>query len=590
MLNPVDISTLQNQVDARKDRFSDLKLYREYVNGEQTARLNDNQLALFPDNKDPEHVVNVLPNVLKAKCDRLRVTGFKVSVPDDILQRLTAGQAENPDDNEAVEGQSDQQDLGEDLSQKIWRWWMNSGMDSGQKDLHHTASRDGDAFLIADYDPEDQMPRLTFNLSYDGESGCDIFYENDNPRHPLRAIKHWNVLKRGKTTKRLNIYYKDRIEKYVNILGSGTYSDAGWVPYTGDGDSVVTLTQDGETYEAAVVFLTDQRVLLVNGDETPALNPEGKQLTRLGSGGKSLGMLVIHFANNAQGTAYGRSDLADVVPAVCDQLNDASVDLRIATKFSGSPINVIAGQFVLPDSYNSMPGALLRLVSSGNGTITFGQLAASNLTQLIETKDSILRDISTITGTPLPMINPTAQVAAEGTLQQQETPLITRVEDAQDAWGNKYEDAVRMLLVLEWVFGSELTGWTLDDIRALSIDCIWKPAQIRNEANEATRAQTWREAGMAEEIIQRHVLNIPPDLIEENKRIKGEAAKIEEMKTLNQVLGDLASSLSEGTNGNRQGESTESNPAITGIQSIAAGESQTSDIPSGVAATVGQAQ
>ena len=494
-LNPALISFYDFMVAGRTGHFSDILLYRRYTDGIQTARLNADQIATFEN--DPDHVLNLCPTVLSAKVNRLRVTGIEITHTAD-QQATQDGESSDPSED------APSQSLSEQLTEIGRQWWVTSGMDTSQRDIHWSASRDEDAYLIVDY--EDQ-PRFSFNLTYDGDTGVDIIYEDDDPRRPVYATKRWNVVNPNNidmTVKRLNVYYPNRIEKYINADGDGTFADANWLPYTGDGDPVINIVEGKNTYSAAVAWWTDELVEVVDSDSGEVLkDDEDNAIMRLGPDGTPLGIPVFHFANNAQGTAYGRSDLADIVPSLCDQANDASVDLRIASKFAGVNVNVILGHSELPATYAFTPGAFFAFPGEN---VKAHQFTASNLTQLIASKDSVLRDIATVSGTPLPMINPTAQVSAEGTLQQQETPLLERVESAQFAWGEQYENAMRMAISLEWVFGTNIDRLiTQDGIAALSIATTWKPAAIRDAAKRVENAAMLHDKGI---ISQRAALEV----------------------------------------------------------------------------------
>lgn len=569
-LNPALQSWLEYQRSQRQAFFTELKKLREYTEGTQAARLNEDQKALFPDGKDPEHAVNICPIILTAKCDRLRIQMIDIS--DD-----------NADDEQQQENIEDeqQQDIGETLTKLVRRWWDKSRMDAVANNVHYATSRDADGYLVAEY--SDGKPKLVMNKSYDGESGVEVVYDEGDVNKPLYATKRWNVVDpyqpTTNTIRRMNVYYPNRIEKYINADGQGTFSDANWMPYTGDGAQLVTVTPEtGKTYQAAVTWWTDgfEQVTDENGDVI--VNDQNTIMERTAQNGMPLGIPVFHFRNNANGEAYGVSDLSEVViGGLQDSLNDASVDLRMACKLAGVPLNWIAGLRARGEgegTFSFSPGAVITLGENGSA----GQLAPANLTQLIEAEDMAFREIATVSRTPLPMINPSAQVAAEGTLQQQEAPLIARVEDAQRNYGNSYEDAVRMMLKMEAVFGSEV-GLSLEQIDELTINCTWEPAQVRNEKAEAEYAKMLMDMGVPKEIVWKKA-GLSADEITEAKALLKEQQDSQDT-VLDQTLANIASALAGGQNAGQQDGSA----GIGGAESIdpnAAAEGASSVIPNGI--------
>lgn len=428
--------------------------YRRYEAGTQTARLNADQLALFPDGKDPEHAVNVCPIICSTISDRVQLQSVSI-LEDDLLTEV------------------------------IQSWWQMSLMDSIVTNLHYVASRDGDVYLQVWFDPDDNAPRFSIQYQDDGYDGTDIIYD-EGTNEPLYATRRWTITNPDDNAEewaRLNVYYDNRVEKYISKGMSSGYVDAGWMPFTDEAEDNPAADRD----QPHIEWWTS--------DGTPT--------------GEPLGLSIIHFPANAVDN-YGRSDLADVVPALQDQLNDASVDLRIATKFAGSKLRYLFGVQADASAIVTHPGGLM---VSSDKDVTAGEFTESNLVQLIDAKDSIYRDISTVTGIPLANINPTAQVAAEGTLQQQEAPLIAKVQKRTRHWANAYEQVIRLALKLDATYGN--TTLPLDAIDELSISVQFAPAQVRNEFQDAQRAQLFQQLGVPMPIILREVLGMDADVIAE---------------------------------------------------------------------------
>lgn len=84
-------------------------------------------------------------------------------------------------------------------------------------------------------------------------------------------------------------------------------------------------------------------------------------------------------------------------------------------------------------------------------------------------------EIARISSTPLSRFQVSGQVAAEGTLKQQEAGLIAKVEHKQVTFGNAWEDAMRLAIRLQNTFGA--ARYPAD----LPLSTLWSPAATRSE-------------------------------------------------------------------------------------------------------------
>jgi hypothetical protein len=479
--NPVTLSYLEYLMQKRQDQWERIQSYRDYAEGEQTAVLTKAQKILLvgandsgDPNSDPEFSLNVCGTIVDVEADRLDV------------QTITVTQEGNDAENERLSG-------------LVEKWWADSRMDEGLQSATWSACRDGDGFLIVWYetlpDPDSPTdvrpvaPRLAVNKAYDGEdAGVEAFYEDGNPARPMVAIKTWNVQRPGiqqdTVVRRRNVYYEDRVEKYLsNGQMAGSYQDADWRPLR-DGDpdwekglqSVTLIDPYGQPYPAAVFWWTD------TGDQF----------------GAPLGIPVAHLRRQAHGEAHGRSAIADVVPGLQDAINDSAVSVWAAEKLAGFKIKWATGYD--PDSDGPLfifPGAM---EYSAEPDTRFGQFDESDLRQLVDVKNGFIKDAAMITNTPLSFFNISGDIPAEGTLKQLEAGLLVKTKRNQVAFGNAIEDAARMMLKLEAVFGTEVT-LSLEEIDRLEITCEWRPAETRNEVADIEVAKAWKDLGVSDKFI-----------------------------------------------------------------------------------------
>lgn len=456
--------------DDRQEYIDWVIKYRQYTEGDQDEVISTKQKKLIkPDGGDLYYKLNICHTVIATEVDRLNMRGVKVTYPD------------NPQ-------------LSDDLTRRVAKWFRRNRLDEQGRGTHYAACRDGDSYIIVEMDTARRLPTLTFNEAYDGETGVDMRYLDNNPNKPVYAVKRWIAEENttdGTRIMRMNIYLPDRVLKMVNSTtnANGSQNQSGWYAYERDGETteVIKMTLYGTTFQAGVQWWTD------TGKET----------------GQPLGIPVHHFRHIPNGGAYGRSALADVVPDLQDRLNRTAAALEYATLFSGFSVNYAVGYDPenVMDNPNSdgaakvvqaVPGAMWYFTESD---VTVGQLPPTDLMQLINAKDSCFRDIATVSATPLPMLNPSGQVAAEGTLQQVEAPLLAKVKNDQVSFGNTWEDVARMMILCDSIFDGGETVLTLDQVGELEFEAQWDAAETRNDAVELANATAKKALGIPDEQI-----------------------------------------------------------------------------------------
>jgi hypothetical protein len=381
-------------------------MFREYYEGKHQAQLTSRQRKFLEMTAEQEFNVNYCPLVVDALAERLKVTGFE------------------------CEGQAEQ----------MWEWWQRNRMDATQGVAHTAAVRDGDTFLIVEWDNAGGFPRITQENAYDGSEGVHVVYSTERRSDPIVAIKKW-LIESGPgagDTRRANLYYPDRIEKYT-----------------------ASITSDWQL-----------------------LSEEPWSV-----GGMPLGIPVVHFRNKDQGYTIGESELEDVVPLV-NWGNKTALDLAAAADTSAFRIPWMTGG--KPENMSMGIGSWAYTTSK---EATIGELAPADLGGLINLANHIAADIARITRTPLAYFQMSGQVAAEGTLKQQESGLVGKVRDRQVVFGNSWEDALAMARKLYNAFGPG----GMDESQ--NISCLWADPETRNEVEHLTGLEAKARLGVPQETI-----------------------------------------------------------------------------------------
>lgn len=435
--NPVQNSFIQSLLERETARQEQYIQAREYNDGIHKTQLTDRMRQFLQANHDANFNVNYCPMVINAFADRLKVTGF---------------------------------DTEEKLAETLWTWWRKNRMDRIQGIVHRAASRDGDAFVLVEWDNVAQLPRFYYEPAFAGD-GVMVYYSEERRDDIEFASKTWQIKYGSSAGKmvRKNLYYPDRIEKYV---GHSDIAYGHWQPYEDD----ETEVRQGRLGAAGVVWWTDNRQ----------------------ENGEPLGIPIVHFKHNDNGDCYGVSRLADVMP-LQDAVNKAMIDLIANMDVAGFGLLVGTGT----DAWSQVkvgPGAIAA-VNKSSQEADLKRLAGENPTGLLAVYNALVMEIGRVSGTPLSYFQTTGHVAAEGTMKQQEIALVTQVEKAQTDFGNAWEDCFNIARRLHNAFNQDKAIGTLDEDEI--IDTVWAQAESRNDKEQAeVLAIRVGQLGVSEEMAQ----------------------------------------------------------------------------------------
>jgi hypothetical protein len=416
--NPVQQSYIESLLERESARQQEYIQAREYYDGMHKPQLTDRMRQFLQAKHDTNFNVNYCPMVVNAKADRLKVTGLE------------------------IDEKAKQKDT-------LWNWWRKNRMDRIQGIVHRSAIRDGDAFVLVEWDSVAQLPRFYYESAYAGD-GVMVYYSEERRDDIEFASKTWQIKYGANTGKmvRKNLYFPDRIEKYM------THSDIAyghWQPHQDD----TTVVMPGRLGMAGVNWWTD------TGAEF----------------GKPLGIPIIHFKHNDNGDSYGTSHLADVMP-IQDAVNKAMIDLIAAMDVAAFRLLVGTGT----DAWTSVqvgPGAIAA-VNKPSSEADLKAIDGENPVGMLAAYQALVMEIARISGTPLSYFQTSGHVAAEGTMKQQEIALVTQVEKAQTDFGNAWEDCFNMARRLHNAFSTEPA---MDDEEI--IDMVWEQAESRNDKEQA---------------------------------------------------------------------------------------------------------
>jgi hypothetical protein len=340
-------------------------------------------------------------------------------------------------------------------------WWQRHGL-SLMNRVHRPALRNGDSYVLVwpDRDMNGSPDQYRAHRLLPNETS--VIYSDDTEM-PEYALKIWTEeLDRQRFRQRLNVYYYDRVERYVR---QGTeqinYDFAGYAPYTDDeaGDVI--------EYGGLIRELGQDRLLP-----------------------------VVHFAGSRDLTPYGTSMLEDVVP-IQDALNKHAIDILVSSESVAMPLRALLGFEVLEnaDGTTNAPDydpRLDHLLTIPGEAVKLIQLDPASMDGLIKAKQEAITDIATVSGIHQSRLRDAGSVPSGEALRVVERPLVSQVRNLQQDFTEPWTDVARLL----GVDGQPV--WS-DPVQMDTTE-RWALVQAKIDAGWPAR-QAYIESGLAPEIV-----------------------------------------------------------------------------------------
>ena len=401
-----------------------VQMYRSFYDGDHGALLTQRLAEFLNVASDTSFAVNLMGLVVDSLVERLAVRSFSSGndATDDLLND----------------------------------WWQKNRMDAVQMQVHQAAARDGQSFVIVEWDDGQGRPVFHVNEAWDGDQGVKAHWSGDRL---LFASKRWREEfdEGGELValRRLNLYFADRVEKYIAV-GGDAIGEAGWTRYG-------------------------------NPWPTPWANPRT---------GEPLGVPVIPFLNKR----VGRSELTDAIPPQI-ALNKAVLDILATADVEGFGIYTKTGGAWV-DSPLVAPGAFWQ---DTDPAAAFGKLPAGTLATLLEAYWLFCKTVAIVTRRPLSLFVGYTSGESGESLKERESGLVAQAKSATVFFGNAWEDVMYLALRLAAAFGGESAP---DD---LTISAQWAEVEARNDAERRAtlredfkaglidKEQAWKEMGISEE-------------------------------------------------------------------------------------------
>lgn len=419
-VNPASLALMRwtaADYDEQQRLYSDL---RDWYNGDHRVPLTNRQAEYLALNGRFPWSLNYLRLPVELCIERLVVTGF-----------------DGPDGIGGEGGVVDE-------------WWTSGRMDALQAQVHRAAARDGDTYLLVEWDAENGRPAFSHEPAYDGNEGMKVHYLSNLRRVMTMASKVWTESRfndRGALdiVRRLNLYLPDRIERY-EMTGMD------WQPYRDN-----------------------------PGDAWPIPWP----LNRIP---------VVHFRWGDDGGNWGESEIEPLIPLQM-ALNKAALDLLEAADKTGMQLLTLSGAAWPANAPQVRAGDVLS-VSAADAR--WGSVPPADLSQLREVVNDWIIRMAQLAHIPLQYFQVTGQIASAATQAADDSQLVAKVKSQSVAIGNAWEDAMYIALKLR-----EAAGAGRDLARGENIETRWadfdRVDPLAIEERRASIAATLAQAGLGVE-------------------------------------------------------------------------------------------
>ncbi len=414
-------------------RAAKVRQYRKFAYGEHDVELSQEMKDML---RADNLILNQCENILETLSDRIRLSNSNINA-------TVNGEDGEPDEEATTEA-----------NKWIESLTQSNRLDGMQIDVHDATPRDGMGFVLAEYSEAEKRVVWTVEPAYDGHSGVVVIWGSDRQELTM-GIKLWHETQVGNKSElvdhvRINLYFPNRIEKYIVIGGElNQFKD-----------------KNGEW-----------RYDWILKDGSP------------------IGVAIIPFVyKSTPDDRFGLGRLENVIP-VQRAVNRVFNSLIMTSENIGFPIRYSLGMpvpttirpgtwitAVVPDTI-PIEGGKTRTLSAAEKTalmeaivkVRIGQIESADLGGLLNELGFMIAQMYIISGTPYPE-GTGANMSGEA-LKQLDIRLIGTIQRCQTSWGNSWEELIKLSARIETVFGGG-APWSSD---TTVINAEWVSAELRND-------------------------------------------------------------------------------------------------------------
>lgn len=318
--------------------------------------------------------------------------------------------------------------------------WLRNKIALQSRQIIRRACEFGDAYVIVWPNPDDDG----VDIHYNSPQCVRMFYDVENPLRKSYAVKRWQLADK---TYRADVYYPDRIERWITKAGAKGNKPGDWTEFTDD-DGVWPV--DNPFGQIPVFhFRNDQ----------PYGVPEHKGF--YGPQDAIHKLVSSHMA----GVDYQAFPQRWAMVEADSDTSEAAAEDEDTFAFA----NTSTGDTVPPlgegrSELISDPGSLWYM----RGVKGVGQFDTADHMNFTEPMLTYLRAGSEITNTPLHRVDPTGDAPSGESLRTAEAPFVAKIEDRQLSFGDTKREMFTFALLVAGFPNADVT------VR-------WTPAQTVND-------------------------------------------------------------------------------------------------------------
>lgn len=404
--------------------------------------------------------------------------------------------------------------------------WDANELDTRYRSWNRNALRDGDAYIIVwpDQEPEagDELsgdrdvtgagPDTAapgVNITYADPRQCRMFYDPENPRRKLFFAQMWEMTLKGekKPRIRINLFYPDRIEKWISAPGGKRREAGQFTPFTDpdldddndypgsgadpdDDPSPTAAWPMPNPYGRVPVFHLRTEYEYGDPEHKNAFAPQDA-MSRL----IEMMMVVVEFNGYPQRYAIQEADSFGTQSIREDPLAEhspADFDREIEMGYSTTTVNAGAISNETGSNYEANPGAM----QVYKGFKEVGAFTTAVPQAFLEPMREFALLISASTSTPIWKFQGLGGQTPSGeALRIAEMPLVQKVTDRMAMFGGSWRDVCEFALLILGVRAKIAVQWANPATSDLAE--VWQLVKLKVELG-VPRDVALMQAGVSE--------------------------------------------------------------------------------------------
>jgi len=372
----------------------------------------------------------------------------------------------------ATMGETGDEEASESVTKILNEVWEENELDNYYREWNRNALRDGDGYLIVwpDADFEDPESPYVVNITYVDPRMGRMFYDEENPRKKKFFAQMWEIPDATSryTLTRLNLFYPDRIEKYISKDRSAKRAQD-FIPYEDEFDGGWPLINPYGKIPAFHLRTSHQYGKPEHRNAFSLQDAISKLLEMM--------MVSVEFLGYPQRYAIQEADSYGTQGQEEDPLSSIGPD--DSDEFSELQLNQLPRNDVSNETgseFEANPGGLQLFKNFKE----VGTWKTSDPANYLEPWREMARAISSTTDTPLYKFQGFGGTPPSGeSLRISEAPLNKKVKDRTRLFGSTWSKALEFALELLGISAKVVVTWEAPETTDM-MD-VWNLARAKIE-------------------------------------------------------------------------------------------------------------